>query len=36
LISAQRAQTLVALDTAFMTIQPNQITFVVAALLKTS
>ena len=33
LISAQRAQTLVALDTSFMTIQ---ITFVVAALLKTS
>ena len=36
LISARGAQTLVALDTAFMTIQPNKIIFVVAALLKTS
>jgi hypothetical protein len=36
LISARGAQTLVALDTAFMTIQPNKIIFVVATLLKTS
>ena len=36
LVTAQRAQTLVALDTTCMSITPNTITFVVAAMLKTS
>ena len=36
LVTAQRAQTLVALDTTYMSITPNTITFVVAAMLKTS
>ena len=36
LVTAQRAQTLVALDTTYMSITPNTITFVAAAMLKTS
>ena len=36
MVTAQRAQTLVALDTTYMSITPNKITFVAAAMLKTS
>ena len=36
LASAQRAQTLVSLDTAFMSITPDSVKFVVSSILKTS
>ena len=36
LTTAQRAQTLVALDTAFMATNPDKVEFVVTAILKTS